>query len=130
MKNLPFLKFWRKLIGSRSEKHAASFLRARGYTILFRNWSCPIGELDLVARKDDVIVFVEVRSRSDETTERAALSVDDCKQRKVVRTALFFLKKYHLLECQARFDVAAICWPKNSRSPVIEHLEGAFESPV
>lgn len=124
------MAFWRKWLGNKSERLAARFLQARGYVILVRNWRSQLGEVDLIARKDDSIIFVEVRSRSDETTENAALSVDNAKQLKIARTALSFLRQSHLLDCLARFDVIAICWPGKSADPIIEHLEGAFDSPL
>lgn len=124
------LAFWRKWLGNKSERLAADHLRANGYTILVRNWRNSLGEVDLIARKGDTIIFVEVRSRSDETTEIAALSVDNAKQLKIARTALSFLRQCQLLDCMARFDVIAICWPRNSTAPILDHLEGAFDSPV
>ena len=118
---------WRRWFGTRSERHAAGFLRKQGLRILTRNWSTPLGELDIVALDGDCIVFVEVRSTATDDPERPAASVDFAKQKRLTRMALQYLQIKNLLGRNARFDVLAISWPHGQRAPVIEHYPSAFE---
>ncbi|HXG13223.1 MAG TPA: YraN family protein [Gemmataceae bacterium] len=118
--------WWRRWFGTRSERAAARFLRQLGYRIVSRNYSCPYGELDLVAVDGDCVVFVEVRSTGTDDTERPAASVDEAKQRRLTKLALHFLQQHRLLNHSARFDVLALSWPADRRDPVIEHHRDAF----
>jgi putative endonuclease len=120
--------WWRRWFGTRSERAAARFLRRLGYRVVGRNYSCPLGELDLVALDGRCVVFVEVRSTGTEDAERPALSVDDEKQRRLSRLALHYLREHDLLEASARFDVLALSWPAGRREPHIDHYRQAFEA--
>jgi putative endonuclease len=120
--------WWRRWFGSRSERAAVRYLRRQGCRILARNWTSPLGELDLVAADGRCVVFVEVRSTESDDPARPAASVDDAKQARLTRLALDYLRKYGLLECAARFDVLAISWPAAAREPRIVHHRQAFEA--
>ncbi len=120
--------WWRRWFGTRSERAAARYLRRLGWRILARNWSCPLGELDLVAAEDRTIVFIEVRSTGSDSAERPAASVDDAKQARLTRLALEFLRRHGLLDHAARFDVLALSWPADRREPAITHYRQAFEA--
>jgi putative endonuclease len=122
------IPWWRRWFGTRSERAAARFLRSHGYRIIARNYTCPAGEIDLVAVVDRCVVFVEVRSTEGTDAERPAASVDAVKQAKLTRCALHFLKAKNLLACAARFDVLTLCWPPGAREPVIDHYPYAFEA--
>ncbi len=117
----------RKLLGNKSELLAASLLLDKGFNILAKNWSCKFGELDIVARFKDTLVFVEVRSRSCDDTVIPAESVGRTKQLKLCRTAAAFIRKHRLHNVLCRFDVIAIAWKKNIPNPVISHYEHAFD---
>ena len=120
--------WWRRWFGTRSERAAARFLRRLGYRILARNYNCPHGELDLIALDGRCLVFVEVRSTGGDDTERPAASVDDAKQRRLTRLALYYLQEHRLLDCAARFDVLAVSWPEGRREPRFVHYRQAFEA--
>lgn len=120
--------WWRRWFGSRSERAAARFLRRLGYRILARNYTCPHGELDLIALDGRCIVFVEVRSTGSDDTNRPAASVNEVKQRRLTRLALHYLQEHQLLDCAARFDVLALSWPEGQREPRIVHYRQAFEA--
>jgi putative endonuclease len=122
----PKKPWWRRWFGNRSERAAARFLRRLGYRIVARNYSCPYGELDLVALDGRCLVFVEVRSTERTDTAIPAASVDDAKQRRLTQLALHFLQKHDLLNQSARFDVLALSWPPDSVEPLIEHYPNAF----
>jgi putative endonuclease len=120
--------WWRRWFGSRSERAAGRFLRRQGYRILARNYSGPLGELDIIALDGRCIVFVEVRSTGGDDTARPAESVDDGKQRRLTDLALDFLRRHRLLDHPARFDVLAVSWPDGAREPKIVHHRQAFEA--
>jgi putative endonuclease len=120
--------WWRRWFGSRSERAAARFLKGLGYRIVARNYSCPLGELDLVALDNGCLVFVEVRSTGGEDPTPAAASVDDKKQKRLTRLAVHFLQARGLLDRPARFDVLALSWPEGRREPQVVHFVNAFEA--
>jgi putative endonuclease len=122
------MPWWRRWFGSRSERAAMRFLRRLGYRILARNYTCPHGELDLVALDGPCIVFVEVRSTETADLERPAASVNAAKQRRLTDLALHFLRQHRLLDRPSRFDVLAVSWPPGRREPVLEHHRHAFEA--
>jgi putative endonuclease len=120
--------WWRRWFGTRSERAAARFLRRAGFRILARNYTCPLGELDLIAVEGRCLVFVEVRSTGTEDCARPAESVNDGKQRRLTDLALYYLSKHGLLGRPARFDVLAVSWPPGRREPQIVHHRQAFEA--
>ncbi len=95
-------------IGASAEHAATRLLLERGYRIVEHNFRCKLGELDIVARDGDILVFVEVRSRSDATHGHAAEMVGPRKQRQVARVAAVYLGARTLDYEQVRFDVVAI----------------------
>ena len=111
--------------GKKGEDIACSYLKSRGYRIVERNYKCPLGEIDIVARDGDAIVFVEVKSRKSEEFGDPQLAVGQKKQKKVSRISLTYLKDKNLYPCNARFDVVAIkMLPDGS---TIELIQNAFE---
>ena len=125
---------WRRLfpertLSQRGERAAAWYLRLRGYRILARNARWKGGELDIVALRRGVLIFVEVRTRLSDTPVRPAATVDLHKQQRVARAALSFLKHYGALDTPCRLDVIGVTWPEGRWFPRIEHIPGAFEAP-
>jgi putative endonuclease len=120
--------WWRRWLGSSSERAAARYLRRQGWSLLRRNYTCPYGEIDIVALEGSCIVFVEVRSTGSGDEERPAASVDKLKQQRLTKLALHFLQQYRLLDRPARFDVLTVTWPASSRNPSIVHYRQAFEA--
>jgi putative endonuclease len=114
--------------GKRGEDIACAYLKRRGYRIVERNYKCPLGELDIVARDGDAIVFVEVKSRKSEEFGDPQLAVGLEKQKKVSRISLTYLKEKHLYPCNARFDVVAIKMLPDGIT--IELIQNAFELAV
>ncbi len=94
--------------GGRGEDRASQALRAQGYRIVERNFRCRQGELDLIARDGDTLVFVEVRSRADDRFGGGAAAVGPGKQRQVVRVAQAYLSIRRPRFDTCRFDVVAI----------------------
>jgi putative endonuclease len=106
--------------GAVAERDAAQLLIAAGYEIVERNYRCKAGELDIIARDDGVLVFVEVRSRSDDEHGHAAEMVRRHKQRRVIRVARCYLAVVAPEFERCRFDVVAITGDE------VEVLKDAF----
>ena len=127
------LKHWRgwllpeRPLGTRGERLAARYLKRQGYQILGRQVCLPSGELDLVARDEKTIVFVEVKTRESDQHGRPSDAVTPAKQRRLTRLAVTFLKRYGLHDSPARFDVVAVTWPPGEK-PRIEHFKNAFDA--
>jgi putative endonuclease len=121
----PRRPWWRRWWGTRAERRACRWLRRHGFTVIARNASCPLGELDIVALDGATLVFVEVRSTAGDDPSVPAASVDRDKQFRLSRMALWFRRRHRLQALDARFDVLAISWPLGGE-PRIEHIRDAF----
>ncbi|MCA9070013.1 MAG: YraN family protein [Planctomycetaceae bacterium] len=119
-------KFLTRWLGNRGERKAARFLRRQGFRILARQYANRHGEIDLIARDGDFIVFVEVKTRRSDAAGLPVEAVTTDKQRKLTKTALVWLKRRGLLESRCRFDVVSIVWPEDSKTPQITHYKNAF----
>jgi len=94
--------------GARYELLALKHLKTNGLKLVEKNYHCRLGEIDLIFREDDCLVFVEVRYRSSNRFGSAAHSVDEKKQAKIARTASMFLgQNPGMNHCLVRFDVVA-----------------------
>ena len=114
--------------GELGETLAAGFLAARGYDIAARNFRTRYGELDLIARKDGFLVFVEVKLRAGTRFGEAREAVTAAKQRKLILAAQEWLSLYPD-GLQPRFDVIEIYLRPGARVPEnILHLENAFDA--
>ncbi|MCE5323380.1 YraN family protein [bacterium] len=98
----------RSRIGRSAEIAAAAELGNRGYRIVTSNYRCRYGEIDLIARDGDCLVFVEVRCRRTDEYGTPAESVTPAKQRKLIITAQHYLEELGLGDCECRFDVVEV----------------------
>ncbi len=117
----------RRELGNWGEEKAARYLRRKGYRILDRNFSCRQGEIDIVAEKNDVVVFAEVKLRKNADFAEAREFVTARKQARVLAAAQLWLS-VHACELQPRFDVIEVYAPEGRMTERlrIEHLENAF----
>ena len=120
-------KWFTRLIGNRGERAAARYLRQQGMRILARQYTTRYGEIDLIARDSDTVVFVEVKTRSSMRGGHPAEAVTTAKQLKLTRTAIFWLRKNRLERLSSRFDVVALLWTPEESQPRISHYRNAFE---
>ena len=108
--------------GYTAEKKACAYLESQGLKLIERNFRIKSGEIDLIMREKEYLVFVEVRFRKSEDYETALESITAAKQRKVVRTAIHYLISKDCFEkVDCRFDVVAMNnrethWIKNAFS--------------
>ena len=116
----------RESLGRWGEKRAEKFLRAKGFKTLTHNFSCKTGEIDLVmVDTDSTLVFVEVRTRADETFAPPEQSVTYPKKLRLIRAARYFLASHDIADRPFRFDVVAIVLPPKGPAR-IEHYRNAF----
>ena len=117
------MKDKRRSLGRWGEDLAFDFLKIRGMKILERNYRCPTGEIDIIARSGRQIVFVEVKTRQSEMFGTPQEAVNQRKQRQIIRVAQWYLEK-NPLNLQPRFDVLAI--RTGDGKPILEHIPNAF----
>ncbi|BCS53338.1 YraN family protein [Geobacter sp. SVR] len=117
-----------KAAGALGEEIASSFLAARGFRILERNYRCKGGEIDIIVRDpgDKSLVFVEVKARRDLAYGVPQLAVTPFKQRQISKAALTWLVQNRQQNTPARFDVIAILLDADGRHE-IDHIVNAFE---
>jgi putative endonuclease len=113
--------------GASGEKIASRFLRSHGYKVLYRNFKDRTGgEIDIVCRDGDTLVFVEVKTRGDERFGRPIEAVDRQKQMRVSKGGLAWLRLLDNPDVIFRFDVVEVLLPKKGE-PQCELIENAFE---
>ena len=110
--------------GARGEQLVVTRLERDGYSIVARNWRCPVGELDIIASLGDLIVFVEVRTVTSDFLESPVLSVNPSKQGRVGRAADVWLRAHGAHPERIRFDVAGV--RLDGESHHIDYIENAF----
>ena len=113
-------------LGQYGEEQAVHFLRRKGYRIVERNFRCRQGEIDIIARRRNILAFVEVKLRRDDRFAAAREFVTSAKQRRILAAASLYLAQCGE-DLQPRFDVIEVYAPDGERGPItINHLENAF----
>ena len=112
-------------LGLRGEDIARKHLEALGFSIVSRNFRSRFGEIDLVAKDGDTIVFVEVKARRSRQFGLAVEQITKGKQKKIIKTAGEYLRRCGSFESCVRFDVLAIDILPGGKE-IIEHVKGAF----
>lgn len=119
------MKNWRQKFGETGEALAVRRLKKVGYKIIETNYRNKAGEIDIIAKDKDTIVFVEVKTRRSAHFGSPKEAVSIQKQKKISMVALYYLKTSGLITAKARFDVIAI--NLNRDKPRIEIIKNAFE---
>ncbi|MBF0520470.1 MAG: YraN family protein [Nitrospirae bacterium] len=109
--------------GKLGEALAEKFLKKSGYKILERNYRNKVGEIDIIAKEGDCIVFVEVKTRQGDTFGMPVEAVNAAKRRKIKSTALMYMKTFKT-EPMVRFDVISVMI--NDRQNQIQHIKDAI----
>ena len=110
----------KRQIGSIGEDMAVEFLKSRGVKILERNYQNRFGEIDIIGREDNTLLFIEVKYRKNESFGYPLEAVGFAKQEKIRKTARFFLNENHYYHYNIRFDCIGIIGSQ------IEWIKGAF----
>lgn len=110
----------KRQIGSIGEDMAVEFLKSRGVKILERNYQNRFGEIDIIGREDNTLLFIEVKYRKNESFGYPLEAVGFAKREKIRKTARFFLNENHYYHYNIRFDCIGIIGSQ------IEWIKGAF----
>jgi len=115
-----------KEIGNFGEDMASEFLEKNGISVLKRNYHARVGEIDIIARDGDTIVFLEVKTRASKDFGVPAEFVDFRKQEKIIKTAIYYLGTDDI---DMRFDVIEVMYKLENGQPTvteINHIKSAF----
>lgn len=112
-----------KVRGKSGEELAKDFLVSQGYSILDTNYQNKIGEIDIIAMHRNILVFVEVKTRTSVNFGYAFEAVNTRKQRKIINTSLVYVKYKGYTNTQLRYDIIEVYMTSKIK---INHLENAF----
>ena len=114
--------------GKIGEDYAAAMLKNRGWTVLERNYRSRYGEIDIIARDGQYIVFVEVKTRHTAGLDHPLAAVTKGKQQKLLKTALLYLSEHpEAQQYDCRFDVAGLTTDGTGTVLRVDYIENAFE---
>ncbi len=114
----------RKQTGRQGEALAAAYLVEKGYSIIERNWRCAAGELDIIAREEDRLVFIEVRTRRGQRFGSAEESITTAKQTRLIELAQIYVQAMYSVHPPSwRIDVIGV--QLGPGLPRINHIENA-----
>ncbi len=108
-----------RILGFAGENRAAEYLKKNGYEILKRNFKCKLGEVDVIAKKDDVVAFIEVKTRSGDSFGQPNEAVGLNRQNRYKNCARYFFMGREI-DCTVRFDVIEVT------EEGVNHIENAF----
>lgn len=111
-------------LGKDGEGLAVKYLKSNGFKILNKNFRCAIGEIDIVAKEKDTIVFIEVKTRKSDDFTEPFESIGKRKQNKIRNLAEYYLQEKDCSDCEIRFDVLSIV--SDGQNNKIEHITNAF----
>lgn len=115
----------KKVTGKEGESFAVRFLKNKRYRILESNYVTPIGEIDIIAKDGDTVVFIEVKTRKSLSYGYPFEAVTPRKREKLKRLAMYYLKFNRMTETPARFDVIGLY--QDGGNYQVEHIIDAFE---
>ena len=118
----------RQEVGKLGEKLAQEFLKKRGYHIRETNFRCREGEIDIVARQKDYLVFIEVRTKSNLDFGTPEESITQAKKEKIINSALTYINTHQNSPSLWRIDVVAIEVDDKGKTKRINLIENAIES--
>lgn len=110
-------------LGKQGEELAAEYLAAKGYTILETNWRKARYEIDLIARNNQTIVVVEVKTRSGNYFGDPEIFVTRQKQKQIIKAANAYINQHNIDE-EVRFDIISVIY--TGKNPVVKHISDAF----
>lgn len=116
---------WKQKFGEKGEALAVRRLKKAGYKIIETNYRTRMGEIDIIARENDTLVFIEVKSRRSVRFGNPKQAITVQKQKKISMVALGYLKATGQSTARARFDVVTVI--SNRDKPQVEIIKNAFE---
>ncbi len=117
-----------KTLGQHAELLALQYLQSKGLTLIEKNFCCKLGEIDLIMKEKNCLVFIEVRLRHASSYQDSLSSVNTTKQHRLIRTAQFYLKmrNYNFNATECRFDVIGLS--SLNRNDEILWIHSAFDA--
>jgi len=112
-------------LGQRGEKLALKYLKKQRYRLLQTNYTTKLGEIDLIMQQYDTVVFVEVKTRHNESFATGEDAITRHKQKHITAAARHFIHVNKLYDCPFRFDVVVVAMPQGQEK-TIRHYENAF----
>jgi len=112
-------------LGELGEKLALKRIKRLGYKLVAKNYRCPLGEIDLIAKDGDCLVFIEIKTRKNSSTGNAKEAIHQRKKRQISKVALYYMKANGCCDIKSRFDVIAINIKGGKEE--IELIQDAFE---
>jgi putative endonuclease len=116
----------RQALGREGESLASAFLEKKGYTILEKNWRTPYGEIDLIAQNDDVIAFVEVKTRASGSLGPPEISITPRKGEHMRCAAEHYIQQHPELTNDWRVDAVTVQIRSGDTPPLIDHFENVI----
>ncbi|MBE6054830.1 MAG: YraN family protein [Clostridium sartagoforme] len=120
------MKKYNKEIGNYGENLALNYIKKQNYKFLCSNFRSREGEIDLIFKDSEVIVFIEVKSRYNYHFGLPREAVTYFKQKQIINISKYFLYKYKLFNYNCRYDVLEIYFNKKDNKYLIEHIKDAF----
>ena len=111
--------FHNKKLGKQGEKKAREYLKSNGWKILESNYTTPFGEIDIIAKKDDTVAFIEVKTRLSDVFGIPSEAVTNQRKLRYIRGANYYFSN-KIIDCTVRFDIIEVF--KNE----LNHIENAF----
>jgi putative endonuclease len=124
--DVAIVSYARQALGKRGEDLACRELERRGYAIVARRYRRRGGEIDIIARDGETVVFVEVKARENHAFGDASEAVTPFKRRRIAEIARDYLWRHHRAACPCRFDVVSIHF--DTGRPVVELFQNAFDA--
>ncbi len=120
------MSYNRQNLGKAGEAIALNFLKKNNYTIITTNYRCKLGEIDIIARVDEYLVFIEVKTRSGTSHGHPLDAITVRKQRQIGKVAQYYLTENDLFDRAARFDVVSVIISEGNKIKV-EMIQNAFD---
>jgi len=115
-----------KALGRWGEERATEYLSHKGLSVLERNYHCPLGEIDIIAQQDDVLIFIEVKTRRSMCFGLPAEAVTFKKQMRYFKIAQYYMKENGIKDINCRFDVVEVILNRDG-SCQFNHIINAFQ---
>ena len=116
----------RQSLGRMGESIAGAFLKNKGYTLLERNWRTPYGEIDLVVKNNETIIFVEVKTRASTSLGPPEISITARKAEHMHDAAEYYIQQHPELTNDWRIDVVTIQLQPKNKPALIDHFENVL----
>ena len=111
-------------VGKLGEKIACKYLISKKYNIICTNFRTRFGEIDIIAEKNQEIVFIEVKTRLSKKFGYPAEAVNLKKQNHIIKTSNYYIKINSLLDCKMRYDIIEVCI--RNKIAYVKHIENVF----